>query len=453
MVCRSRLVFPMALPMPDEVCVALFGLGTVGTGVAKLLQENVRQNAQRAGRILRLGPVVVRDLHKPRSIQLPEGQVSDDPQRILDDPRVSVVAHLMGGIEPARTILLKILESGKDVVTANKALLAEHGAELFQRARELGRTIALEASVAGGVPIVANLNQTLTANRILSLRGILNGTCNFILGAMEENETPWAEAVAQAQQLGYAEADPELDVNGSDAAQKLSILSQLAFGRSPRWAQIRRRGIERLQIVDFACARLLGFHIKLIATAGDAAAGPALSVAPMMVSSAHSLAAVRSNFNAIEVEGDAVGPLFFQGQGAGQMPTASAVVADLIDLVSGRAAITFRNLPAWQYNEGAETGSESDQSAQAHYLRFQLDPLHPAIDSILATLGKAGVPVSAARVMETLRDGDGSVPGIVLTGPCRESLLDQGLERVAGESREARLGENLMILDGRKPVL
>lgn len=210
--------------------VAIVGLGTVGTGVARILIQNGERTAHHAGRPLVLAQSVVRDLAKPRAIDLPAGSVSDDIRRIAADPQISVVALLVGGLEPARTYLLDLLAAGKDVVTANKALLAEHGPELFDRARELGRSIAFEASVAGGIPIIANIGTCLSANQIVSIDAILNGTSNYILTQMEAEGLAYDVAVAQAQKLGYAEADPSMDVDGSDAAQKLAILAQLAFG-------------------------------------------------------------------------------------------------------------------------------------------------------------------------------------------------------------------------------
>ena len=211
--------------------VAIVGLGTVGSGVARLLGDFGERTARHAGRPLLLKHVVVRDLKKPRQVKLPAGIVSTDIGRITADPDVSIVALLVGGMEPARTYMLKLLESGKDVVTANKALLAEHGPELFDRARGLGRSIAFEASVAGGIPIIANISTCLSANQIESMHAILNGTSNYILTQMEALGATYAEAVAEAQRLGFAEADPSMDVDGSDAAQKLAILAHLAFAR------------------------------------------------------------------------------------------------------------------------------------------------------------------------------------------------------------------------------
>jgi homoserine dehydrogenase len=251
----------------ETIKVAVVGFGTIGSGVAKLLLTQGERIARHAGCRLQLQHVVDPDLTRPRNVQLPEGMLTADLSRVTDDPEIKVVAQLIGGIEPDRSIMLRLLESGKDVVTANKALLAEHGPEVFHRARQLGRSIAFEASVAGGIPIIAAIGQSLTANQVLSLRGILNGTSNFIVSNMEESGADYAEAVKEAQRLGYAEADPAMDVNGSDAAQKLAILAHLAFGARVQWQDIPRVGIDRLDPADLRYAGELGYRIKLLASA------------------------------------------------------------------------------------------------------------------------------------------------------------------------------------------
>lgn len=247
--------------------VALVGMGTVGTGVARLLIDHGDRTARHAGRTLWLEEVVVADIDKPRDYKLPKGILSDDLARITGNPEIKLVALLLGGLEPARTIMLKLLESGKDVVTANKALLAEHGPEIFDRARELGRSIAFDACVAGGIPIITNISQCFSANQILSLRGILNGTTNFIVSQMEERGASYATALQEAQRLGFAEADPTMDVSGADAAQKLAILAHLAFGARVHWSEIPCVGIDKLDPDDLRYAKELGYRIKLIAVA------------------------------------------------------------------------------------------------------------------------------------------------------------------------------------------
>ena len=232
----------------EKTKIAIIGLGTVGTGVAKLLLDHGDRTARHAGRIPWLEKVVVQNLSKPRDVAIPDGVLTDNLNAVLQNPEITVVAQLIGGLEPARTIMLQLLDAGKDIITANKALLAVHGPELFDKARQLGRCIAFEASVAGGIPIITNIGQCLTANQITSLRGILNGTCNFIITQMQEHSTDYEKVVKEAQRLGYAEADPTLDVNGADTAQKLSILSQLAFGVRGNWEDIPCKGIDDLDL-------------------------------------------------------------------------------------------------------------------------------------------------------------------------------------------------------------
>nr|MCS5575521.1 homoserine dehydrogenase [Pseudomonadales bacterium] len=311
--------------------VALIGLGTVGSGVAQVLLSHGDRIACQAGRPLELATIIVTDVEKPRSLQLPEGLLSSDLESLINDPAIPVVIQLIGGLEPARTIMLRLLESGKDVITANKALLAEHGNELFERARQLGRSIAFEASVCGGIPIVTAIGQSLAANRIESLCGILNGTSNYIMTRMTEAGIGYEEALAEAQQRGYAEADPTLDVDGSDAAQKLAILVQLSYRTEVSWQSIPCTGIEQLSLDDLQCTHQMGYRIKLLGIAQLVDSGLEIHVSPTLVRCGQPLAEVRNSENAISVVGDIAGRIFFQGRGAGQMPTASAVVADLID--------------------------------------------------------------------------------------------------------------------------
>ena len=331
--------------------------------MARLLLECGDRIAQRAGQRIELVQVVDPDLAQSRNIALPAGMLTNDLEKVLANAEIAAVVQVVGGLEPDRTIMLKLLESGKDIVTANKALLAEHGTELFQRARQLGRSIAFEAAVAGGVPIVAAISQSLQANQIQSIHAILNGTSNFILTQMEDQGADYAEALAEAQQLGYAEANPAMDVNGSDAAQKLAILAHLAFGANVRWREIPRTGIDKLNVVDMRYAKELGYSIKLLAVADLAAEGLDLHVSPTLVRCRSPLAQVRGAYNAIRVVGDAVGRVFFHGLGAGQMPTASAVVADLIDTIVGRAAITFRTLNLWSNRSRTPSEGWSPPSA------------------------------------------------------------------------------------------
>jgi homoserine dehydrogenase len=375
--------------------VAIVGLGTVGSGVARLLIDHGDRTARHAGRTLWLKKAVVRDLKKPRQCELPVGVLTDKLDEVLNDPDIEVVALLMGGLEPARTVMLQLLDAGKDVVTANKALLAEHGAELFDRARQLGRCIAFEAAVAGGIPIISNISQCFSANQITSLQGILNGTSNFIISQMDDQGWDYHRALKEAQRLGYAEEDPTMDVDGSDAAQKLAILAHLAFGARIHWQEIPRIGIDSLDVQDIHFARELGYRIKLIAQARLGSAGLELSVSPTLIRTGRPLAEVRRNYNAINVVGDAVGDIFFHGQGAGQMPTASAVVADMIDTAVGRAPITFRTLELWSNRESPVSIRPDDDQPSRYYLRLSVTDEPGSLASIASALGDHLISISS----------------------------------------------------------
>jgi homoserine dehydrogenase len=396
----------------DKTKVAIVGMGTVGTGVARLLLDHGDRTARHAGRTLWLERVVVRDVSKPRAVSLPEGLLTTRLDSVTDDPQISVVAQLIGGLEPARSIMIRLLESGKDVVTANKALLAEHGPELFDRARELGRSIAFEASVAGGIPLITNIGQCLSANQITSLQGILNGTSNFIVSQMEERGADYARALAEAQRLGFAEADPQMDVDGSDAAQKLAILAHLAFGARVHWRDIPRSGIDQLDPADLRYASELGYRVKLLATAKLHDSELELHVAPTLVRRGRPLAEVREAYNAVLVDGDAVGAVFFHGLGAGQMPTASAVVADMIDTAVGRTRITFRTLELWS-SRASKVGARDHSSLKApNYLRLHVEDHPGVLAQITGVLGRHGV--SIASVLQHEPEGDAQVVPLVI---------------------------------------
>ncbi len=410
--------------------VGIVGLGTVGTGVARLLVEHGSRIARHAGRKLELAHVVVHDVAKPRAIKLPAGMVSNDLRRITADPEISVVALLVGGLEPARTMALELLAAGKDIVTANKALLAAHGPELFDRAREQGRSIAFEAAVAGGIPIIANISQCLSANQIQSIHAILNGTSNYILTQMEAHGASYADAVGEAQRLGYAEADPTMDVDGSDAAQKLAILAHLAFGARVDWQNIPRQGIDTLELADMKYAKELGYRIKLLAVAQLTPGGLELHVSPTLVKLGSPLADVRGAYNAISVVGDAVGRVFFSGLGAGQMPTASAVVADLIDTAVGRSAITFRTLELWSDRAMNVTPSDYANVAGRYYLRFNVADQPSVLAEIAGALGKEQISIASVIQHEAEDESQGVVPLVIMTHNTTEGAMCRAIEAI-----------------------
>jgi homoserine dehydrogenase len=427
----------------EKTKIAILGLGTVGSGVARLLLDQGDHIARHAGRTLWLEKVVVRNMGKMRDCDLPAGVLTDCLDEVIENSEIAVVAQLIGGIEPARTIMLRLLESGKDVVTANKALLAECGSELFDRARELGRSIAFEAAVAGGVPIVANICQCLSANAIQSLEGILNGTSNFILSQMVSMGTSYEDAVAEAQRLGFAEADPAMDVDGSDAAQKLAILAQLAFGTRVAWDEIPRQGIDTLDLSDVQYAHQMGYQIKLLAVARRKADEVELHVSPTLVRSGSPLAGVQGAYNAVSVVGDAVGDVFFHGLGAGQMPTASAVVADLIDTAVGRTALTFGSLELWSGSqaESHTTSGKSQVGKMGNYAdvtgRFYLRVMvldHPGVlAQVMTALGTQNISIASVLQHEIDEPQDGVreaevVPLVIMTHVTTEGAVSQACQ-------------------------
>lgn len=415
----------------ENTKVAVVGFGTIGTGVVRLLLEQGARLARHAGRGLVLEQIVDLDVTTPRNVDLPDGLLTDDLSKVTDNPEIKVVVQVIGGIEPARTIMLRLLESGKDIVTANKALLAEHGPELFDRARELGRSIAFEASVAGGVPIVANISQCLSANQITSLRGILNGTSNFIVSQMEEHGADYDDAVKEAQRRGLAEADPTMDVDGTDAAQKLAILAHLAFGARVRWQDIPRVGIDKLDPADLRYARELGYRVKLLAVARLAEEGLELHVSPTLVRIGRPLAEVREAYNAISVVGDAVGRVFYHGLGAGQMPTASAVVADVIDTVVGRTKVTFQTLELWSKGKSRVTVRDFAKLPARYFLNLTVKDQPGVLGEIAGVLGRNSVSIASVIQHEPDEDGHAdTVPLVIMTHTATEGDIQAAIQEI-----------------------
>jgi homoserine dehydrogenase len=417
----------------EKTNVAIVGLGTVGTGVARLLLDHGDRTARHAGRTLWLKKAVVRDAAKERDINLPEGVLTESLKAVADDPEITVVAQLIGGLEPARTIMLQLLESGKDIVTANKALLAEHGPELFTRARELGRSIAFEAAVAGGIPIIANISQCLSANQICSLEGILNGTSNFIVTKMDEKGASFSDVVAEAQRLGYAEADPTMDIDGTDAAQKLAILAHLAFGATVDWEEIPRIGVDGLDPDDLRYAKMLDYRIKLLAVANLAKDGLELSVSPTLLRVGTPLAEVRDAYNAIRVVGDAVGPVFYHGLGAGQMPTASAVAADMIDTAVGRTKLTFQTLEYFSIDQPPRVKLRDAQTLMGrYYFRLQVANKPGSLAAIATVLAKHGISIASVIQHESGETGEqrSPVPLVIMTHEASEGSAQNATNEI-----------------------
>jgi homoserine dehydrogenase len=407
--------------------VGLAGLGTVGGGVFTLLRTNAEIIAARAGRPIAVAAVAARDRGRDRGFALAGLRWFDDPVALAADPEIDVVVEVIGGAEGvARATVRTAIDAGKPVVTANKALLAVHGAALAAAAERAGIPLAFEAAVAGGIPVIKALREGLAANRITRVAGILNGTCNYILTVMRERSREFSEVLAEAQKLGYAEADPSVDVDGIDAAHKLAILAALAFGRPVAFDAVHVEGIRHVSALDIAFAGTLGYRIKLLGIARRQEGGIEARVHPCMVPEASPLARVDGVFNAVVAECDFAGQVTLEGRGAGAGPTASAVVADLIDIARGRVT------PVW----GAHSGALSDppsvpMSAHvgAYYLRLMVVDRPGVIADVTAVLRDAGI--SLESMLQRGRSPGEAVPVVLVTHETRESAMREALARIA----------------------
>ncbi|MCX6952509.1 MAG: homoserine dehydrogenase, partial [Verrucomicrobia bacterium] len=338
---------------PITINIGLCGFGTVGQGVWKHLSANLAELESRLGVKLNLARAAVRDLKKARDVKVPAAKLTDDPLAIANDPTIHVVCELMGGTTLARKVTLAALKHGKIVVSANKALICEHGAEIFAAARQSGGHFFFEASVAGGIPIIKAIREGLAGNRISGLAGIINGTCNYILTQMTVKGQSFDDALADAQKLGYAEADPTFDVEGVDAAHKLTILASIAFGIPLSFPAVACEGITKITAQDIQIAQTLGYRIKLLGIAKRGAEGVELRVNPTLIPDDHLLAKVDGVLNSVVVQGNALGQVGFYGRGAGGDPTASAIVADLVDVARGLGADARHQVPALAFQPEA----------------------------------------------------------------------------------------------------
>lgn len=411
----------------DSVKVGLIGFGTIGAGVAEILLGKADMIARTIGKRIELAKICDRNTTADRGVAVPPGVLTDDMSEILDNPEISIAIELIGGVDVARTVVLRALEAGKNVVTANKALLANCGPELFAKARELGRTIGFEASVCGGVPVLASLQTSLLANRIESIKAIVNGTCNFILSQMEENGADYQDAVKEAQRLGFAEANPTLDVDGTDSTQKLAILAQLAFGADVDWKAIPRVGVDVVDALDVRYARELGRRIRLLAVAERTDEGLELKVSPTLVPESSPLAKVTNAFNAIEIVGDSVGQVFYQGWGAGRRPTASAVCSDVIDAALGRTKATFNSLNLWSEQRERTPLKDAKKIEGRAYLRLLVDDRPGVMAAISDALGRRNISI-ASMIQYASSDAENPRASLViLTHSASSSALDDAI--------------------------
>ncbi len=411
-----------------SIHIGILGLGTVGSGTVKILFENQKLLQKRLGCPLVVKKIAVRDPSLPRLVEVPETLLTTDPESIFRDPEIKIVVELIGGLEPARTFILKAIEAGKHVVTANKAVLAEFGKELFRAAKERGVDIAFEAAVGGGVPIIKTLKESLAGNRILSLTGIVNGTCNYILTRMTEKGLAFSEALREAQEAGFAEADPSLDVDGTDAAHKLALLTTLAYGTDISLEKIYVEGIRDIEPLDLAFAKELGFVTKLLAICKDTAGGLEVRVHPTLIPETHVLASVRMAYNAFYIKGDAVGDILLYGLGAGQMPTGSAVVSDIVDLARNVLSGASLRVPplSFQLSDLQQLPIKPmTEVITRYYFRFAAVDRPGVLSKIAGILGEN--EISIAAVIQKGREVGGSVPIVMLTHEARERAVRKAL--------------------------
>jgi homoserine dehydrogenase len=415
-----------------EIKVGLIGFGTVGSGVGRILQKNSKLIEKRMGAKLILKRIADIDLKTDRGLKLKPGVLTRKAEDVIKDPEINMVMELMGGIEPARTFILKAIRNKKHIVTANKALLALHGDEIFREAHRFGVDVNFEASIGGGIPLIRSIKEGLVANRIHSIFGILNGTSNYILSKMTDEGRNFKEVLKEAQEKGYAEADPTYDIEGIDAAHKLAILVRLAFGTPFQFKEIFIGGISEITPLDIQFGREFGYRIKLLAITKIDKGKIEARVHPTMIPETHLLSTVEGVFNAIYIKGDAVGPTLFYGQGAGQMPTGSAVVSDLVEL--GRNVLTRASghrVPPLSFQESAIEKiplKKMDDVMMPFYMRFSALDRPRVLSKISGILGKNDISISA--VIQKGRQVNGAVPIVMMTHEAKEKNVHRALMEI-----------------------
>lgn len=416
----------------EPVKVGLLGLGTVGGGTMNVLHRNAAEISRRAGRDIVVSHAAARE-YDPQGIEgLENVVITDDAFEVVRDPDVDVVVELIGGYSPAKELVLEAIANGKHVVTANKALIALHGNEIFSAAQEKGVTVAFEAAVAGGIPIIKALREGLAANHIEWIAGIINGTGNFILTEMRDKGRDFTDVLKEAQELGYAEADPTFDVEGIDAAHKLTILASLAFGIPLQFDKCYTEGIGKIEAQDVEYAEELGYRIKHLGVTRHTADGVELRVHPTLIPERRLIANVDGVMNAVLVYGDAVGPTLYYGAGAGSLPTASAVVADIIDIARALTVDPDSRVPhlAFQPDELSDIPVLAmDQVETAYYLRLTVEDKPGVLARITGILGESGISIEAVKQQEPL-SGETEVPLVLLTRQVLEGDMNRALSAI-----------------------
>jgi homoserine dehydrogenase len=410
------------------VNVGIIGFGIVGSGTAKILLENMDILKERLGFAINLKRIADLDTERDRGIRIPEGVLTKDVNMIFDDPDIHIVVELIGGIRTAKDFIQKAIQKGKHVVTANKALLATEGAEIFRAAREAGVEVGFEASVAGAIPIIKVMKESLIANRIKAIYGIINGTSNYILTKMTDEHVEFLDALKEAQALGYAEADPTLDIEGIDTAHKLTILSTLAYGIPLSYNSVHIEGITEIATQDISFASELGYKVKLLAITKETDGEIELRVHPTMLPKDYLIAKVDGPFNAIYVDGDATGSTLYYGRGAGSVPTGSAVVSDIADIARNIRNNAVGRVPTIPTTSGDITIKKIDDVLSRYYFRFSAIDKPGVLSKISGILGNYNI--SIASVIQKGRKVGEAVPLVVLTHEAKEKNVRQAIGEI-----------------------
>ena len=419
-----------------SIQVGLLGIGTVGSGVFNVLQRNQSEIVRRAGRGIEIAMVADLDTARAQAAVGPGVKVVDDARAVIANPDIDVVIELIGGYGIAKQLMLEAIEAGKHVVTANKALLAVHGTEIFAAASRKGVMVMFEAAVAGGIPIIKSLREGLSANRIQWIAGIINGTTNFILSEMRDKRLDFDVVLSQAQALGYAEADPTFDIEGVDAAHKAALMSAMAFGVPVQFDKAYVEGITKLDATDIKYAEQLGYRIKLLGITKKTDKGIELRVHPTLVPNKRLIANVEGAMNAVMVHGDAVGTTLYYGKGAGSEPTASAVIADLIDIARLHSADTFHRVPHLAFQPDAMSNTpvlSMGEVVTSYYLRLNVADEAGVLANVTSILAKAGISIDAVLQREADEvGGEGATQTdlIILTHDCVEAKMNDALSQM-----------------------
>ncbi|MEK6525516.1 MAG: homoserine dehydrogenase [Nitrospirota bacterium] len=417
--------------MKSRICVGMVGFGTVGTGVAKILMQNSALIRRRVGVPVELVRVADLDIITDRGVRLPQGVLTSDVRAVLEDPSIDIVLELIGGYDAAKRVILDAMARGKQVVTANKALLAVHGEELFEAAARHHVDLGFEASVGGGIPVIRALTEGLAANTILSIYGIINGTSNYILSRMTREGHGFQEVLAEAQKAGYAEADPTFDVAGIDSAHKLSIMVSLAYGTPVNFKEIYTEGITLITPLDITYAREFGFTIKLLAIAKFLDGEIEARVHPTMIPSMSPVAQVEGVYNAIQLVGDAVNDIVLYGQGAGSMPTGSAVVSDVIDIARNLLMGASGRVPPASFQRDQRRPLRirpMEEIATLYYMRFMVLDRPGVLSQISGVLGHHGISISS--VLQQGRKEGQTVPVVIMTHTATERHVQAALREI-----------------------